>query len=406
VEQKKILYAIELPSAEPTVWRIVRQAKKAILQAYCNISTSRIKWFASSSGCIGRVYRSISWGFQRIVSARWQVSALEFLELRCAASNPVTLDQPPCVMVNCSPFDFRDNQILRAMCRERVPTISIIPSWDNPSTKGCIHTCADAVLVWGEHQKNELLKLYAALDAKRIHVTGIPQFDIYSEKLPDAFQRDSFLRSLGISPNSKIILYATCGERLFPSEPDVVADVVNALNSASFGSNVHLLVRCHPGDRDERYRHLCSNDRVTLFPPSNINIRNFYKWIPPASELQVLAAMLRYCDVCVNTASTMTLDAFANHKPVVNVAYDGRMKLPYLQSVRRYYDYHHYAPIANSGGVSMAYSPKELVAMISESLVNPQRLNLEREKVCDRFSFHPSEGSIGAVIARIREFSA
>ncbi|NOZ53741.1 MAG: hypothetical protein GXP08_11500 [Gammaproteobacteria bacterium] len=401
--QGRVAFVVGLPSQEPMFWQKIRQIKKAILQAKFDISTAKIKWCQRMQGALGQACLAVLWSVQRMVVAHWQLRVLESLENRLATRKfPPQLMQSS-VMVNCAPFDFRDNQLQRTLYRNGVRSISIIQSWDNPSTKGCIFSHADLVLVWGRNQKNELLNYYPHIDPGHIRISGIPQFDSYYQQLSDEFSRKLFFKRLAIAPDSRVILYATCSERLFPDEPVVVADLADALMQGYFGSNTHLLIRCHPADRAERYQHLCSNDRVTIVPSSVGKSENLYTWIPPDDEVAILAATLRHCDVCINTASTMTLDAFACGKPVVNVAYDGKNSLPYLQSVRRFYDYHHYLPITRSGAVPIVRSAGEMCSAIEEAITSPQRLQPKRDAVVNNFCFHPTEGSVEFIVREIKK---
>jgi len=391
--QGKIAMVMELPSAEPLGFRIIRLAKKAILQAGCDISTARIKWGTRASGPFSKCFWSVLWGLQKALFRRWQIKALESIEVFLSRFDSFCCPHAPTIVVNCSPFDFRDNRLSRLMHLKGIPVLEIIPSWDNPSTKGTVHTFADRILAWGGNQKSELLDFYPCLLPKQISISGMPQFDTYYQELPQEYSRVPFLERLGINPSSKVILYATCSERLFPSEPEVVRCLAEAVVNNRYGEGAHLLIRCHPADREVRYKDLCSSGRVTIYPHVEKEFGSFYKWIPPGNELLVLAASLRHSDVCVNTASTMTIDAFACGKPVVNVGYDGKEALPYLKSVQRYYDYHHYRPILRSGAVPIAKSRQELVDMVLESLVNPGRLQEKRKDVLNSLCFHPSEGS-------------
>lgn len=404
-ERGRIVLSVELPSREPLLWQRVRQAKKAILQGKHGISTAKIKYYNKAGGPVGKICRVVLWSLLRMLAARWQIAALELLERRFAISYLLQLPMNPSVMVNCSPFDFRDNLLQRSLHGKGVSTIAIIPSWDNPSTKGCIPTDTDRVLVWGSSQKRELMSLYPAIDPSLIRISGIPQFDSYYRDLPEELTRVPFLKRLHIAGDRKVILYATCSERLFPTEPEVVEDVVRALVRSRFGNDAHLLIRCHPADRAERYAHLCSTGKVTIFPSSVRSAKTLYTWVPPEDEVDVLAATLMHCEVCVNTASTMTLDAFACEKPVVNVAYDGKHERPYIRSVRRFYDYQHYRPIAHSGAVLIAGSASELINSIERSLVSPQQLKSRREMVIKTFCHRPEGGGIAFIIREIEKLA-
>jgi hypothetical protein len=393
--EARISLVLRLPTEEKRVWRWVRQAKKAIFQARHDISTARIKWLQNASGgTFAQQCRFGLWRLWSLCAARWQIRLLEKLECLWATGGIEIPQDLPQLFVNCSPFDFRDNWLMRTLHREGVPSVSMIPSWDNPSTKGCIVTSASRVLVWGDHQKRELMGYYPWLRDEQIRVSGIPQFDAYHLALEARYGRDEFLARLSIPKETKVILYATCSESLFPNEPDIVGDLVDAITSERLGSNAHVLIRCHPADRKERYAHLAANKNVTIFPSSLNTHKNLYSWIPPRNEIAMLAAMLTHSSVCINTASTMTLDAFACGKPVVNIAYDGRAQFSYFKSVRRYYDYHHYSPIMRSGAVPLARSAQELEEFVAEALAQPDKRRQQRAAIVDEFCAYPDGGSL------------
>ena len=88
------------------------------------------------------------------------------------------------------------------------------------------------------------------------------------------------------------------------------------------------------------------------------------------ADLVLLRDTTAYCDTAINTASTMTIDAVALDKPVVNIAFDLRPR-GYYQSCRRFYGFVHYQPIIESGAAKLATSFEELVTLLHRYLDNP-----------------------------------
>ncbi|MBC8351304.1 MAG: hypothetical protein H8E66_04925 [Planctomycetes bacterium] len=377
-----------------------------MLQGAFGISTARIKWQEKARGSLGLAWRSAKWKTLCAISSPWQLNALERFEDRVDTSQQGPMPQRPSVLVNCSPFDPRDRQLQRWLQHDAVPSIAVIPSWDNPSTKGCISTGVNRVLAWGSFQKRELERYYPTIDSDRIRLAGIPQFDLYNQDLSAAFDRQQFFDRYSIPAASRVILYATCSERLFPREPEVVAHIAAATEQGRFGESAHVLIRCHPADRADRYREFCGNGRVSIFPSSVKSSQSLQSWTPPNLETTILAATLKHCDVCINTASTMTLDALACGKPVVNVAYDGDASLRYLQSVRRYYDFCHYRPITDSGAVSIAHSRQQLLDSIEESMRHPERFERQRQALLNSHCHRPPTGSVDFIVKEVKRVLA
>lgn len=401
---------VSLPRDEPRQGRLARQVRKAILQSRHGISTARIRSAHRARTGLGRLGSRIGWSFLGHLAMdpvfRWaeRVERRAQLSVEDARIWGGINGIRPSVLVNCSPFDWRDSSIQRSASKHGIPTVAVIPSWDNPSSKGCIVAEVSRVLVWSERQKAELLTYYPSIDASQIVVCGIPQFDVYARGYPKQMSRERLTRMVGVPAGATLILYATSSESLFPNEPDVVRHVAEAANAGAFGRDAHVLVRCHPADRRARYQHVAAMSRVTVWASSNES-GELRSWVPPDDEAEVLAATLRAAAVCINTASTITLDAIACHRPVINVAYDGDVDLPYHRSVRRFYDHEHYRPVVSIAAVDIAESKGELVSAISRALEHPDSRLQERQELLSELVFLPpsQEGSCGLVVDAIKK---
>jgi CDP-glycerol glycerophosphotransferase (TagB/SpsB family) len=94
-----------------------------------------------------------------------------------------------------------------------------------------------------------------------------------------------------------------------------------------------------------------------------------------------LAELMKYTAVNVNVASTITIDAAALDTPVVNVAFDGQVTKPYLESCARYYDYEHYKRIVDTGGVRIARNTDEMMQAIQAYLDDPSLESEGRRRI-------------------------
>lgn len=400
----KYCQVLSLPENDSGIWVLSRRVKKFLLQARHQISTAKIKSHSGTENAIIRQLKLMGWHISKYFSYYWQVKLIEILERKFKSRAKFDLERRPNLVVVCEPFDNRDISLQRTLMLKGVKSVAIIPSWDNPSTKGCILSNTDSIFVWGEHQKNELLTFYPDITPEKIIATGIPQFDAYRSEITNVMGREEFSKILGIEINKNIILYATCSESLFADEPLIVDAIAAAVASGRYGENVHLLVRCHPADRRARYKFLDDNDFVTVFSPSRKESDNLFNWIPPENELDFLSASLRYSCLCINTASTMTLDAIACGKPVINIGIEP-IKGECRGSVVRYYDYFHFNPITKSGAVPVVRSFEEMHTEIEKAMMDEFVYLKEREDVLKRFCYLPKEGSVKYIAQKILELS-
>lgn len=106
----------------------------------------------------------------------------------------------PCVLSGV----YIDDLIVTAR-ETSIPLITIMNSWDNPSTKYSAYSVPDWLLVWGEQTKKDAVK-YMKMTPKRIIKFGVAQFDIYRSK--PRITREEFCQRHDINPQAKILLYA------------------------------------------------------------------------------------------------------------------------------------------------------------------------------------------------------
>ena len=278
---------------------------------------------------------------------------------------------------------YLDRHLLMSAARRGVPTMVLVSSWDNLTTSGFFPVEVDRITVWNDIMLEQAVAIHG-VPRERVVVTGAPQHDVLAHAGP--FQeRDAFLRSLGLDPARRVVVYTTGTEGTIASEPELVGVVTRALEREL--ADVQLLVRLHQLDRMERYHALRGQPRVVfdqagLAPVGAYQDRDF-----DDAQHERLADTLRHADVVV-------VDAAAVGTPVVCVDFEAREGVPYHASVSRFYDFTHQRPVVESGGVTRAPSPEALVAAISRYLDDPM-LDAEGRARLVREQCHVLDGRAG-----------
>ena len=111
-----------------------------------------------------------------------------------------------------------------------------------------------------------------------------------------------------------------------------------------------------------------------------------------------LAESMKYADVVVNFASTITIDAAVFDTPIVCVNYDHRGARPFKLSPRRIYYFDHYAKLGHTGGFELANSKTELINKIDYSINHPEYLSENRKKIIEQQCVF-SDGKSGERVA-------
>jgi hypothetical protein len=270
--------------------------------------------------------------------------------------------------------------------RRRLPTASLVLSWDNLTSKGVIHRRFDRIMVWNEVMREEVLGMYPEYRPSQVDIVGFPRFDIYLRPFPEEFQRASFLGRLGLDPSRAVILFASSGIRGYPTQIQVLQHVLAARDGGVFGGGTQVLVRCHPHDPLEPFKAFRGIPDTAVWPESRRGDKGtLFEQIPDPDELLVLGASIAHSAVVVTAGSSVTLDAARCDVPVVCIAYDGDTVLPIEDSFQTVYDYSHQRPLHAIGGTTVCRSRDELIAAVKTALKDPREKAPGRATIVERY---------------------
>ena len=134
-----------------------------------------------------------------------------FLEGQLAARHYHDLDavldryQPDALIHPCVLEGVYINDLMQAASKRALPFVTIMNSWDNPSTKRAMVGVPDWLLVWGEQTKRHAVE-YVGTRPERTLKFGAAQFDLFRN--PATISRTEFCRAHGIDPALPVLLYA------------------------------------------------------------------------------------------------------------------------------------------------------------------------------------------------------
>lgn len=270
-------------------------------------------------------------------------------------------------VISLSPLDLRENRVVNFLGRHGVKSLGMVISWDNLTSKGVMNADHSYTLVWNELMAGEFQNFYSLFSSNipKVSAVGIPRFDNYFKA--NKCSTSSIRQRYNVHDGDYIILIATSAIKHFPNQFEVISDV---LEFAKSNKKIHIIIRCHPADDPTRYESLAAEKSVTFWHSKNITSGNsrFYEWLPEFDFLNSLTGMLQICDVCVQFASTIKLDAAACGKPVISIAYDGSDAVPYAHQVKRLYEYAHQLPLNRLQVDRLVTSKQQLFEALTDSL--------------------------------------
>lgn len=311
----------------------------------------------------------------------------------------------PDIVLSTSIDSRLDVAILKEAKRRKVTTVSMPKSWD------CLHTMyyrfvPDYFLAPNNISKQVVIDIQD-IPAKRISVVGLPQFDWYGRK-SIIKSREEYCRDKGFDPGRSLIFFGS--EGIWANhDVDVAAKIYEWVVNDELARPCQLLARPHYSNCDQdifrAFRGkpgvFVDNYRVTGFLPD--------KWDPSKEEMIDFINSLYHCDVMINIASTLTLDAAGFDKPIINVNFGGAYEegnkngrdVTWMQ-----YESDHFKLVLETGATKKVDTPSELKEQINNYLLNPQLDAQERsllvKKLCFKLDGRASE-RIVAVLSAIAD---
>lgn len=299
-----------------------------------------------------------------------------------------------------------DAYLMREAHKHGAKVVSVILSWDNTSTRGMGGANPDYVIAWTEMMKRELTEYYD-IEEKQIFVGGVAHWDTYYS--PSGLSKTELFQRFGLDPERKLILFGTGSPTIWAElNLEIIESIGQAIAQGRFIFPCQMLVRLHPIYMSRQREAIVQthwqrlNELIARYPHVMLNTpkvssRKVTFDLAP-SEAEELKAMLRSCDVLVNTYSTLMLEASIFQRPIINVCFDKvnpSTGLPY----EVFLNYPHLKRILDTGGTRTAQTPEELIALINMYLQHPELDSEGRERIRIN-ECGPYPGTAGRTIAK------
>ena len=288
-----------------------------------------------------------------------------------------------------------DVPILLEARRRGIPTAGTARGWSSIGAGAHYLIDPDVWLVQDQFMK-EMVHNTQYAPENRIRVTGFPYFDWFT-KNEFIIPRESFLHSLGIDPQMRVILYAGSGEGIVEREIGFARIFEELVRGGKIPSDAVLLFRPHPYQatvllqstvfQKETWKH------VFLDYAEVHNIKRPDDYVHDRESLIHLMNSFMHSEMVVTPGSTLFIEAAAFKKPLVALAFDSDQSVPYWLSFARRYDGSHleYKELLRSGGIKKVSSKDEFARAINDYLEDPSR-DAEGSKILYERFVAPCDG--------------
>lgn len=263
-----------------------------------------------------------------------------------------------------------------------IKSISPVYSWDNLTAKGPFYFNPDFLLVWNNIMRQEGI-YYHGYNEKNIFACGVPVFDQYPSILNEGDQKDSFKSSLGLSKEYPLVTLTTIPQVYYGSSHLTIAAELLKERGKKI-PYFSLLLRPHPMD-ETNYSSLASNPDFLIDEYGSKPDKSLKNWKPAKDNVLHLGRTMKYSDVVLNIASTITIDAACFDTPVINICFDLKQSPDdYAGNISRYYKYTHYKHIVEEEACFMSESMSELIEHIGIYLKDSKVHSKERKNLVEK----------------------
>jgi len=186
-----------------------------------------------------------------------------------------------------------EGAVIKAARALGVPTLMLVWSWDNLSSKAVLHEHPDRLLVWNETQAREADELQR-VPPEQVEIVGAPNFDRFFAAVEAAGDRRS----------GTTIVYLGSSTNIAPDEPALFERWLGAVRAEPGLRDAEVVVRPHPG----------GNAWATWTPPDDrVALHRPVEKVDP----EALANLLARADAVVALNTSAEIEAAISGRPVL-----------------------------------------------------------------------------------------
>lgn len=284
----------------------------------------------------------------------------------------------PSLVVTTDLFS-EEARFLREGRRRAIPTVAVVKSWDNLTSKTRIRVEPDFYVVWSPLMADELRRLHF-VDPARVFVAGATNFDLFAGGGFTPRPRADFLRSLGVDVHRKLVVYSPGAKATFHDD-DNIRTLHAALTALEPEFPFHLHIRKYPKSA-QRFDHLqlphTSVGEAGVVVPSwadNVDQQ--------AEHMEFLGELMYHADLVVHVGSTVAIDAGCFDTPIIGYALDARAGRSRWHLAPWVFDLTHMRYLTDLGGQRVVCTPDELQQEIRAYFRDPARDREGRRRMVD-----------------------
>jgi hypothetical protein len=265
-----------------------------------------------------------------------------------------------------------------------ISQVHLVGNYDNLTSKGFRGILPERLLVWGPQMERDAVTFHGIAASSVRQIGSIRYNAIQNTAIPE---RAEFLSRIGLDPAKKTIVFAGF---VYDSQYFEIIDMYRHLLVER--PDCQLIIRLYPNKvlMNSVYIEPLMEYAKTL-PFVYVSFADpHYKFGDRNREvLQVeeeeLWPVLCHCDVLIDYYSTITIEGAIFDKPCIHMHYFPKTARAYAKDPVpiKFWNLRHNRRIMSYGAVNVAHDREELIALIQQSLINPENYAEARKKMVE-----------------------
>lgn len=300
-----------------------------------------------------------------------------------------------------NPFWVEEPLIALEAKKLKIPIISIIPSWDNITTKSRIIYKSVAYGVWSSIRLQELAKYYPSFSKQVKFLYGTPQYDIFTNK---GFinSNDEFLEKYQLNNQLPIVLF-TLGSPLFiPSEINVCLEFCKLALENDLLNSYQILIRPHPIKDFSDYLPFFAEIDSRIRIQTDVNTPSEQKYRFQNKEMiNNWVSTFYNADIVIATSSTTILDASMLNKKHINIAANltsDKTLDSFLHDIS--FGFEHLQELNKLKLLNNVTSFDDMIYQLKENIINPEVIPNNSKQIVEHLAEFPNNGNYGEIFAK------
>ncbi|MBX3062032.1 MAG: CDP-glycerol glycerophosphotransferase family protein [Anaerolineae bacterium] len=234
--------------------------------------------------------------------------------------------------------------------------------------------------VWNQINADEVMQM-DRYSPSRVHIVGPMQFDAYFHQ--DAvWTRDQLYERFQLDPARPYLMFATMGFRM--DETYWMDLLMEAVEIGQIEGKPQVICRVHPTSHYEHFHRY-----VKDYPDVRISfIDGYYPalgWTMTREDVIEVSNLLRYAQVLITPASTMTIEAAIFNRPTVVTVFNHYEQKKAKKFFSSLVLGRHFARMRDQNLVPIVERPEDFAATVNRAIREPDWYQDKRQELVKQY---------------------